>query len=221
VGAGAAKPGPAIGQALGPLGLNMADFCKQFNEKTKDYEKDTPLPVELSAFSNRTFNFVVKTPPTSWFLKRCAGIEDGSKRPGHDIVGKVHVKQIYEIAIAKQADAHLKAIPLESLCKSIVGSCQSMGIEVVSDTVQGTFVPGNSISSSSSSSTAVKAPTDAKKPAVSAGGGAGGTAAKSGAGDKKSAASSASGSVVGKSAAGGEKKPAAAAATPKSLAGKK
>ena len=80
VGAGSAKPGPAIGQALGPLGLNMAEFCKQFNEKTKIYEKDTPIPVDLSAFSNRSFTFKVKTPPTSWFLKRCAGVELGSAR---------------------------------------------------------------------------------------------------------------------------------------------
>ena len=80
VGAGSAKPGPAIGQALGPLGLNMAEFCKQFNEQTKTFEKDVPLPVELSAFSNRSFTFVVKTPPTSWFLKKCAGVEAGSAR---------------------------------------------------------------------------------------------------------------------------------------------
>lgn len=70
--------GPAIGQALGPLGLNMAEFCKQFNEKTKDYVKDTPVPVDLSAFSNRTFTFVVKSPPTSWFLKKCKYCNMGS-----------------------------------------------------------------------------------------------------------------------------------------------
>lgn len=75
VGAGAAKPGPGIGQALGPLGLNMADFCKQFNEVTKAYDKDVPIPVELSAFSNRSFTFVTKTPQTSWLIKRCAGIK--------------------------------------------------------------------------------------------------------------------------------------------------
>eukprot|EP01037_Dinobryon_pediforme_P026255 gene26255-28713_t len=69
VGAGAAKPGPAIGQALGPLGVNMAEFCKQFNDRTKNLEKDTPTPVVLSAFSNRTFTFITKTPPTSWMLK--------------------------------------------------------------------------------------------------------------------------------------------------------
>ena len=80
VGAGIAKPGPAIGQALGPLGLNMADFCKQFNEKTKLFEKETPIPVDLSAFSNRSFTFKVKTPPTSWFLKRCAGVKLASAR---------------------------------------------------------------------------------------------------------------------------------------------
>ena len=80
VGAGIAKPGPAIGQALGPLGLNMADFCKQFNEKTKLFEKETPIPVDLSAFSNRSFTFSVKTPPTSWFLKRCAGVKLASAR---------------------------------------------------------------------------------------------------------------------------------------------
>lgn len=80
VGAGTAKPGPAIGQALGPLGLNMAEFCKQFNEKTKIYENGTPIPVDLSAFSNRSFTFKVKTPPTSWFVKRCAGVELGSAR---------------------------------------------------------------------------------------------------------------------------------------------
>ena len=80
VGAGIAKPGPAIGQALGPLGLNMADFCKQFNEKTKLFEKETPKPVDLSALSNRSFTFSVKTPPTSWFLKRCAGVKLASAR---------------------------------------------------------------------------------------------------------------------------------------------
>lgn len=109
----------------------MADFCKQFNEVTKTYEKDVPIPVVLSAFSNRTFTFVCKTPPTSWFLKQCAGIKDGAKRPGHEVVGKVHVKQIYEIGLQKQKDAHLAKLSLESVCRSVAGSCVSMGIEVV------------------------------------------------------------------------------------------
>ena len=77
VGAGTAKPGAAIGQALGPLGLNMMDFCKAFNAQTSSITPDTPLSVELLAFSNRTFTFTVKSPPTSYFLKKCAGIEKG------------------------------------------------------------------------------------------------------------------------------------------------
>jgi len=133
VGAAAAKPGPAIGQALGPLGLNMAEFCKQFNEATKTYEKDTPIPVVVSAFSNRTFTFVAKTPPTTWFLKRCAGVEKGAARPGHETVGKVHSKQIYEIGLIKQKDAHLKDIELLHLCRQIASSCKSMGFEVVNN----------------------------------------------------------------------------------------
>ncbi len=93
VGAGNAKPGPAIGQALGPLGLNMAEFCKQFNERTKDHVKDVPLPVVLRAFSNRTFEFDVRTPPTSWYLKKCANIDKGSSNPGHTVVGNVDIRQ--------------------------------------------------------------------------------------------------------------------------------
>lgn len=69
-----AKPGPAIGQALGPLGLNMADFCKQFNDVTKNYEKDVPIPVDLSAMSNRSFTFKCKTPPTSFLVMKCARV---------------------------------------------------------------------------------------------------------------------------------------------------
>eukprot|EP01032_Pedospumella_encystans_P013037 gene13037-15036_t len=131
--AGAAKPGPAIGQALGPLGLNMADFCKQFNEKTKLMEKDIPIPVSLSAFSNRTFTFKVKTPPVTWFLKRCAGIKKGAAKTGHEKVGKVHVKHIYEIGKMQQRNGHLMHLPLESICRTVAASASSMGLEVVRD----------------------------------------------------------------------------------------
>jgi large subunit ribosomal protein L11 len=109
----------------------MADFCKQFNEATKTFDKDVPIPVVLSAFSNRTFTFVCKTPPTSWFLMQCAGIKNGAKRPGHEVAGKVHVKQIYEIGLIKQKEPHMAHKSLESICRSIVGSCVSMGIDVV------------------------------------------------------------------------------------------
>lgn len=87
----------------------------------------------FAAFSNRTFTFVAKTPSASWFIKRCAGLEKASKRPGHDIAGKIHVKQVYEIALIKQRDEHLKDIELEKLCRQIIGSCKSMGIQVVQD----------------------------------------------------------------------------------------
>ena len=131
VGAGAATPGPAIGQALGPLGINMAEFCKQFNEVTKNLDKETPIPVVLSAFSNRSFTFQCKTPPTSWFLKKCAGIEQGAGRPGHDVVGNVHVKQIYEIAKVKLKDEHLNHLQEEVMCRMITASAGSMGLKVV------------------------------------------------------------------------------------------
>jgi len=111
----------------------MADFCKQFNEATKGHTKDVPIPVTLSAFANRTFSFTCKTPPASWFLKKCAGVAAGAKRPGHETVGTVHVKQIFEIARAKQQDEHLAALPTEAVARSIIGSCVSMGINVVSD----------------------------------------------------------------------------------------
>jgi len=113
----------------------MADFCKQFNEATKGHEANVPVPVELSAFGNRTFTFVVKTPPTSWFLMQCAGIKVGAKRPGHEVAGKVHVKQIYEIALQKQKDPHMARISLEAIARQVTGSCLSMGIEVISGNV--------------------------------------------------------------------------------------
>lgn len=131
VGAGAAKPGPGIGQALGPLGLNMAEFCKQFNEETKDYVKDVPVPVQLKAYSNRTFKFTCKTPPTSWMLKQCAGIKKGASRPAHETAGKVHVKQIYEIARIKKRQKSMSRLNLNNICRIVMGSAQSMGIEVV------------------------------------------------------------------------------------------
>ena len=79
----------------------------------------------------RTFTFTTKTPPTSWFIKRCAKIDTGAKRPGHETVGKIHVKQVYEIALAKQQDEHLRHIDLEMLCRQVMGSCRSMGVDVV------------------------------------------------------------------------------------------
>lgn len=130
---GNARPGPAIGQALGPLGINMAEFCKQFNERSeKMYVRDTPLGVRLSALSDRSFTFEVRSPPTSYLLKRAAGVEKGSSTPGSDssIVGYVTPEQVYEIARIKHSDHFRKDLPLESVARSVVGTAYSCGIKV-------------------------------------------------------------------------------------------
>jgi large subunit ribosomal protein L11 len=130
--AGNAKPGPAIGQALGPLGINMMDFCKAFNARTQNIQPSTPCPVVLSAFANRTFEFVVKTPPTSWFLRRCASVEKGAKQPGMEFVGAVGTRALYEIAKIKHADIeqHDPLVPLEGVYRSVLGTAHSMGIRI-------------------------------------------------------------------------------------------
>jgi len=131
--ASAARPGPAIGQALGPLGINMAEFCKQFNEKTSAHSPEWTLPVRLDAYSDRTFKFQVKTPPTSHMIKKAAGVQKGAGRPGSGHVGEIRVEAIYEIAKIKRGDANLEDLPLRSVTKSIVGTALSMGIRVVDD----------------------------------------------------------------------------------------
>jgi large subunit ribosomal protein L11 len=130
--AGSAKPGPAIGQALGPLGINMAEFCKQFNEKTVDvYEKDVPLSVRLSAMSDRSFTFQVKTPPTTYLIKRVLGMDKGPSSPNPDTpVAYITPEAVYEIAKIKQLDEMRKHLPLEGIARSVVGTCRSMGVQV-------------------------------------------------------------------------------------------
>ena len=130
--AGAAKPGPAIGQALGPLGINMSEFCKQFNERTEPmYERETPLSVSLSAMSDRSFTFNVKSPPTSYLLKKAAGLEKGAPSPiPGKAIGFVTPEIIYEIAKIKHQDDVMWHLPLESIAQSVVGTAKSMGIGV-------------------------------------------------------------------------------------------
>lgn len=131
--AGKAAPSPAIGQALGPLGLNMMEFCKEFNARTGHIRENTPVPVRLTAFANRTFTFETRTPPTTWLLKRVAGIGKGAASPGKEAVGYVTVKEVFEIAKIKQQDEHMKATPLDSIAKSVVGTARTMGLDVVRD----------------------------------------------------------------------------------------
>jgi large subunit ribosomal protein L11 len=128
VAAGSANPSPPVGPALGQRGVNIMEFCKQFNARTQSVEKGLPLPVLITVYSDKSFTFVIKTPPASILLKKAAGIETGSKEPNKNKVGKVTRKQVEEIARTKMPD--LNAFELESAMRSIAGSARSMGIEV-------------------------------------------------------------------------------------------
>jgi large subunit ribosomal protein L11 len=131
--AGVAKPGPAIGQALGPHGLNMMDFVKEFNAATQKMEPNSPIPVVLTAYANRTFSFVTKTPPTSYLVRKALGIDKGAQNPGDEVVGTLTREQVSAIAEVKQGDAHLANIPFEALCDSVVGTARSMGVLLADD----------------------------------------------------------------------------------------
>ncbi|KAL7481210.1 hypothetical protein ACHAW6_006883 [Cyclotella cf. meneghiniana] len=129
---GSARPGPAIGQALGPLGINMAEFCKQFNEKTENmYEKGTPVGVRLAAYSDRSFKFDVRSPPTSYLILKAAGMEKGPAQPSPDRAsGYITPEAVYEIARLKQKDEMRWHLPLEGVARSVVGTARSMGVQV-------------------------------------------------------------------------------------------
>jgi len=126
--AGSANPSPPIGPALGQRGLNIMEFCKAFNAKTQDQEKGMPIPVTITVFSDKSFTFDMKTPPASYFLKKAAKLESGSKKPGMDFVGSVTKAQVREIANAKMKD--LNANDIDAAMLLIEGSARSMGIEV-------------------------------------------------------------------------------------------
>ena len=127
--AGKATPSPPIGPALGQRGLNIMEFCKAFNAATQGMEPGMPIPVVITAFADRTFNFVTKTPPASYFLKKAAKLDKGGTTPGRSTVGKVSATQLREIAEAKMVD--LNAADLDAAVRMIRGSALSMGLEVV------------------------------------------------------------------------------------------
>jgi large subunit ribosomal protein L11 len=127
--AGKANPSPPIGPALGQRGLNIMEFCKAFNAQTQGMEPGMPIPVVITAYADRSFTFVTKTPPNSYFLQKAAGVQKGTQAPGKDTVGKVTMKQIREIAEKKMVD--LNAHDLDAAAKMIAGSARSMGLEVV------------------------------------------------------------------------------------------
>ncbi|MGE0038678.1 MAG: 50S ribosomal protein L11 [Xanthobacteraceae bacterium] len=126
--AGAANPSPPIGPALGQRGLNIMEFCKAFNAQTAKEEKGTPIPVVITVYGDRTFTFEMRTPPMSFFLKKAAKIEGGSKTPGRDSAGKVSKEQVKEIAEKKMKDLNCDSI--EAAMRMVEGSARSMGIQV-------------------------------------------------------------------------------------------
>ncbi len=129
VAAGKATPQPPIGPALGQAGLNIMEFCKQFNAKTQGLEVGMPVPVVITAFGDRTFTFIMKEPPTSYLLKKAAGIDKGSANLVKQKVGKVTHDQVRAIAEQKMVDLNAKDI--EGAMRMVVGSARSMGIEIL------------------------------------------------------------------------------------------
>ncbi len=127
--AGKANPSPPIGPALGQRGLNIMEFCKAFNAKTAQIEKGTPIPVIITAYQDRSFTFEMKQPPVSYFLKKAAGVQSGSKTTGRGFVGQVTRAQINEIAQKKLPDLNCDSV--ESAAAMIEGSARSIGLEVV------------------------------------------------------------------------------------------
>lgn len=123
-----ATPAPPVGTALGPHGVNIMDFCKQFNAKTGKEPEGMIIPVLVTIYSDRTFTFVTKTPPASELLKRAAGILKGSPEPNRNKVGKVTLKQVEDIARAKLVD--LNTTDLQAAMRTVMGTARNMGIEV-------------------------------------------------------------------------------------------
>ena len=126
--AGSANPSPPIGPALGQQGVNIMEFCKQFNAQTQKLEKGLPIPVIITVYSDRSFTFIMKTPPASVLIRKAIGIEKGSGVPNTQKVGKISRKQLEEVAKTKTPD--LTAADLEAAVRTIAGSARSMGITV-------------------------------------------------------------------------------------------
>lgn len=125
--AGSANPSPPVGPALGQHGVNIMEFCKAFNAKTQSVEKDLPIPVVITVYSDKSFTFITKTPPASVLLLKAAGIKSGSAVPNVNKVGKVSRAQLEEIASTKMED--LTAADMDAAVRTIAGTARSMGLE--------------------------------------------------------------------------------------------
>ena len=126
---GQANPSPPIGPALGQAGLNIMEFCKAFNAHTQKGDQGVPIPTVITVYGDRSFSFVTKSPPASYFIKKAAGLEKASGEPGREVVGRVSMAQLREIAEKKQED--LNSNDVEAACRMLAGSARSMGIQVV------------------------------------------------------------------------------------------
>ena len=126
--AGEATPAPPVGPALGQQGVNIMEFCKQFNAQTQKTEKGLPIPVVITVYTDRSFTFVMKTPPASVLIRKAIGIEKGSGAPNTNKVGKISRKQLEEIAKTKTPD--LTAADLEAAVRTVAGTARSMGVDV-------------------------------------------------------------------------------------------
>jgi large subunit ribosomal protein L11 len=133
--AGAANPAPPIGPALGQRGVNIMEFCKSFNAKTKDMEQGTPIPVKITVFTDRSFTFEMRLPPATFLIKKAAGLRPtgkggtGSKEPGRTVAGEVTMAQLREIATKKLKD--MNTTDVEAAARTLAGSARSMGLRVV------------------------------------------------------------------------------------------
>ena len=127
--AGAANPSPPVGPALGQRGVNIMEFCKAFNASTDTLEKNMPIPVVITVFSDKSFSFITKTPPVSFYLKKAIGKDKGSNEPGRVVGGSIKIEQIKEIAENKMKD--LNASTIDGAIEMVKGSARSMGLEVL------------------------------------------------------------------------------------------
>ena len=127
--AGAATPSPPIGPALGQRGVNIMGFCKEFNDRTEKEQRGTPLPTVITVYQDKSFTFITKTPPASYFIKQAINLKSGSKEPGRSVAGKITRTQLRDIATKKMKD--LNANDVEAAAKIIEGSARSMGLEIV------------------------------------------------------------------------------------------
>jgi large subunit ribosomal protein L11 len=126
--AGSATPSPPIGPALGQRGLNIMEFCKAFNAATQELEKGSPIPVVITAYADKSFTFIMRQPPVTYFIKKAVNLKSGSKTPGKESAGKITEAQLREIAEKKMKD--LNADSIEAAVSMIAGSARSMGIQV-------------------------------------------------------------------------------------------